>query len=103
MPVFSLAQTEGHRVLTATIDAAATAIRMISTAMIGNLRPVGFALGSRPSVIGAVALRGEFGAEVRAAAFASVALAGIGSSGVTISVSGVVSRAGGSSGLAAGP
>src|SRR5262245_6880119 len=103
MPVFRPAQAEGHRVLPATIATAATATRVISTATIGGLRPFDFALVSRPSLIGAVALRGEIGAEVRAAAFASVALAGIRSSGVTISVSGAVSRAGGSSGLAAGP
>ena len=101
--VFRPGQTEGHRILTAMIAVAAMAMTIITPAMTGSLRLFGFALVSRPSLIGAVSLRGEFGAEVRAAVFASVALAGVGFSDVSIRVAGAESRAGGPPGPGAGP
>jgi hypothetical protein len=57
------------------IAIAAIAMAMIRTVEIGNLRASRFVKVSRPAAIGAVPLEEECGAEVRAAAFASVALA----------------------------
>src|SRR5215468_7272970 len=85
------------------IAVAAMAMTIITPAMIGSLRPFGFALVSRPSLIGAVSLRGEFGAEVRAAAFASVAFAGVGFSDGPFCAAGAEPRPGFPPGRGEGP